>query len=464
MPDANGFWNAAEQQQYRQSGDSGEAPGTTPEQRQANLEQLYGTQTYTDPTGKAVRGWEGSWQHDPLAGRSGGALWMPGQAGVDWGQGSASRANPAGMSTFLRDIAPDTFGAGSNILSTMQGRNLYGGAYNPGGQYTNPTQFSPPGMSGADPNSQFAYIMQMMQSAPEFAGMANQATGPDAFNSFNDWFSGKTNWDPGSGVVDTTGLAPWNPATGQSTGGPVSFGDLYQQQGVGPPVVGNRGQSFLPGYQNLGTGYNTQLMQQNPGLFMAELQQQQMQNPGQSVSGTPSPWLPPQLSGGQPMGNPAPMSYAQQGIHQGPGAFGSPGGQASQPMRPTGPMSQPMTSGGQHGAPGHPTHQTGQAPNIQAGGQQQQQQQQLMSFLSSLFGGGGTFGNPLASNGGAQNLQGVAQLLSFIQMLRGQYGGVPGFQQRPPAFGGNGMFRGGSNYLYPMGYGPRSGNGVTNEL
>jgi len=455
MPDANGFWTAAEQAGYRGAGDGGEAPGTTDEQRQATREQTYGTQTYTDPTGKAVRGWEGSWQADPLAGAAGGSLWMPGEAGRDWGTGSASRANPAGMSTFLRDIAPDTFGANTNIQNILGGRGLYGGMYNPGGESpAGNANLSRPIPSRSRARAGLPADTNMAAASANAAQQQGNQLSPEAYQNFQNWFQGRTNWEPGSGMVDTTSTAPFDPRTGQSTGGPVSFGDLYQGQGVGPPVVGRQGQSFLPGYQNLGIGYNTQLMQSNPGLFMAELQQQQLQNPRQTVSGTPSPWLPPQLTGGQAMSNPAPAAYAQQGIHQGPGAFRGPGGGQGPGMGPGGQPAGPMGPG-QGPQPGHQGGPSGQS---QAGSQQQQM---LMNFLSQLFGGGqgmgggSPFGNPLSFGGqGGQQMQGVAQLLAFIQSLRGQFGGVGQFQQRPPARGNIFSGRGAGSYLYPAGYGP----------
>jgi len=475
MPDANGFWTAGEQQAYRNAGDQGDAPGTTDEQRQQQRAQTYGDLTYTDPTGRAVRGWEGSWQADPLAGAAGGALWMPGEAGRDWGAGSASRANPAGMSTFLRDIAPDTFGTGTNILNTMQGRGLYGAPGADGSQYLGGPVRALPTLQGADPLSQTRYITDLLsrfsqpkdmsqspnttmnlparsrQAAANPGGQitainpGGQQVTPSAntqgnpFQAFMNWFSGGQKWEPGAAMMDFTGRAPFNPTTGQNLGGPTDLGAFYGAQGVQPPVVGRHGQTFLPGYQNLGTSYNTNLMQNNPGLFMAELQQQQMQNPRQTVSGTPSPWLPPQLTGGQPAQNPAMAAYAQQGLHQGPGAFG-PGGLGP---NPAGPTLGPAQLGPGQGPGGPIGPQTGQPVNPQ-----------VAQLLASLFGGGGeNLMNPLAGGGG--NLAGVAQLLAFIQSLRGQFGGVGGFQQRPPAFGGNGIFRGGSSYLYPSGYGPR---------
>jgi len=446
MPDENGFWTAAEQEAYRGAGDGGEAPGTTEEDRQARREQTYGTQTYTDPTGAAVRGWEGSWQADPLAGAAGGGLWMPGEAGRDWGAGSASRANPAGFSTMLRDMAPDTFGAGTNILATMQGRGLYGGGYNPGGG-------APAEQPSATMNLPARSRQAAMNPGGQMVAPSAQAQG-NPFQAFMDWFGGQQKWEPGASMVDFTGLAPFDPQSGRNLGGPTDLGSIYGPQGIQPPVLGRRGQSFLPGYQNVGTSYSTELMRSNPGLFTAGLQQQQLQNPGQTVSGPLSPWLPGQLTGGQAMANPAPDAYAQAGLHQGPGAFGpggpgrpGGGGPAAQARPAAAPAPTPQgggLGGASLGGPGGPANLGGGSLDIGS----------LLQML--LGGGGGGFG--LGSPGGVPGGGGVMDMLSLLQGLQSIYGGVrpfqpqgggmnpfqPRFQARPPSLG-----RGGASMLYP---------------
>ena len=345
----------------------------------------------------------------------------------------------------------------------MQGRNLYGGGYNPGGQYAPAGAGLQSPLAGvtdpSSPNGQFQMIANLLSMGPQAQQMQQQQTSGNAFQAFMDWFGGQQQWEPGAAMMDFTGRAPFNPQTGANLGGPTDLGAFYGGQGVAPPVLGTRGQSFLPGYQNLGTSYSTSLMQNNPGLFMAELQQQQAQNPGQTMSGTPSPFLPPQLTGGAAAQNPAPAAYADLGIHQGPGAFGgsrptgSGGGQAPRPA----PAAQ---------APGHSAGANLQNANLAGAGggrsgggnpQQSQQMQQLGQLLNRLLGGGGS--SPLGGlmfGAGGGNLQGVAQLLAFIQQLRGQFGNVGSVPQRPPVR--NRMFTGGSNYLYPAGYGPAHQN------
>lgn len=418
MPDANGFWTADEQNAYRAAGDAGAAPGTTEEQQQARREELYGNQLYTDPTGQAVRGWEGSWQADPLAGKTGGSVWMPGEAGFDWGQGSASRANPAGFSTMLRDMRPDTFGAGSNLLNTMQGRGLYGGGYNP---------------MGEGGGAEMRLPARSRQAAANPGGRIPVGGGDNPFQAFMDWFGGKQQWEPGASMMDFTGRAPFNPRTGQNLGGPTDLGAFYGSRGIRPPVVGSRGQSFLPGYQNTGTSYSTQLMQNNPGLFATELQQQQLQNPGQTVSGSLSPWLPAQLTGGQPMANPAPGAYATQGIHQGGATSRSPSAMGGAYMGPP-PLARPPSSmggtmrGGAQAPPNFANMMRQWLGGGLGGGNQG------FNFPSGLFAegggggygrGGGGYGLPGLSQAGGMG-GGVADMLSLIQGLQTYFGGQRG--------------------------------------
>lgn len=328
---AGEFWTAEEQAAYRGAGDGGYDPTYSEEEQQRQREQLFGTQTYTSPTGEAVRGWEGSWQATPG---------VPGTPSA-WIPGAPGQINPTLMGNLYRDVG------GPELTQYMAGQT--------------PGQFLPPGTpTGAQlPLPPRARVPEgATGTLPQLA-----AGPPQAYQDFMTWWNqGKGNpFLPGTSIMDYTGKAPFDPVSGQNLGGPTDIGELYNRWNVLTPGTqqGGGNQLYLPNM--LGWSFGRDLMQQNPGLFIAGLQANQLES-GRRPEGPIHPWVPPQTGGGFPasavMGGQYGPGQAMVAGHQipglpwyGQGAAGAPGGY-QYPLYPPGWQPGGGGGGGVGGGPG----------------------------------------------------------------------------------------------------------------
>ena len=306
MPDANGFWTADEQAAYRAAGDQGSDPAYSPEELQQQRERLYGTQTYTDPTGAAVRGWDGSWQGVP--GSRLGSVWVPGAPGANNPQAMAdlySNLDPA-LGMFMAGRSPGQF----QIAGTPANRPI------------GPTVRTPP-------------RARIPEGASPTAGLYQSPAGVAGYQPYQDfltWWNGGQGQQfvPGSAMMDYTGSAPFDPVTGQNLGGATDIGALYNRYGIPSPAVqqGGGNQLYLPNMP--GWSFNRNLMQGNPGLFTSGMQTNQLEQ-GDRPAGPIRPWVPPQAGGGFPasMVEGGAFGPGQQRVagHQIPGLpwYGNPG-------------------------------------------------------------------------------------------------------------------------------------------
>lgn len=348
MPDVSGFWTAEERDAYNQSGaipgqESSSFDNPYGGMSEDQITKLFGTQTYTDPTGAAVLGNVGSWQGTPGSPLQ--SVWVPGAPGQN---------NPQAMADLYQNIDPA-------LGQFMAGQS--------------PAQFQ---IAGTPPTSP---IGPMVTTPPRARaqGSYQSPAGVAGFQPYQDfmtwWNQGRGEpFIPGSAMMDYTGLAPFDPVTGQNLGGITDIGALYNRYGVLTPATqgpgGSRGnQLYLP--DMLGWSFSRELMQGNPGLFIAGLQANQLEQ-GQQPTGPIHPWVPPQAGGGFPpgavMGGAYGTGQSMVAGHQIPGlpwygqpAAGQPGGYRF-PLYPGGPggsgssgvQPPPAPGAGPAGAPAAP--------------------------------------------------------------------------------------------------------------
>jgi len=424
----------------------------TPQQRTAFTQTAGPLQT--GPTGQVMTPQAGSWQG---TGASPYGVWVPGPAGF----GTNRNVDTSGYLQMYRDLSRGT-PEFSGLEQFMTGQMIPRGSQTQ--RVGTAVGAQPPAVSGRGPMydamQQFNWLRNVGQAASPTAPQGAQ----DMYRNFTNWWTGQNPWE--QTMMDYTGLAPFDPVTGQNLGGPTDIGALYNRFRIGTPARGVGGTSYLPGMPT--HQFQNALMQNNPGLFISSLQQNQlMQDLGLMPRGPISPWVSPEAARGlggftaeQALGgqyspgqqaalggvNPATGAYGGLGIHQGAGGFGG-GAGSNVPYGPDVQMQQTPTFGIDP-LQGFVGGRTRGSNTGGFGGWPPQDFPDPFGGGFGGFGGGfpGFFGGGGNLSGNFGGLSGVASLLGLVNQLRGGFGGVGNFTpRRPPlnAFGRSG------NMFYP---------------